>query len=485
MSPADPQPLRVSRAEHSTNENKVEHLSEARTFFQKRNIHPRRLIPAVAEGEYVHDAAPTPALALRIDPSAGLVRAGAQALAAPPINILRKTQLPQVAAQNTASHVGEPSVAAHGNVVFFTGNWYAALSTDGGATFVFIDPYHSFPSPPGMQFCCDQIAHYIPTIDTFVWLLQYDQDASGKNIQRIAYGTTAQIVAGHWRTFDITPASLGFANDFLDFPDLAVGTNMLYVTTNVFRGQPWIASAIVRIPLAGLASGNVTAEHAISSADFNFRVAQGCDTTAYWGTHVTTSQIRVYSWPENATNPTFRNVNVAQWVAGPYQSLTPDNNNWLGRADRRMTAATKRGNELWFGWTANQGGANHRPHPYAQIARVDATTFALIDNVNLWDPSSAIAYPAMTTGANNDVAAVYTIGGGGLFPAYVVAFLTTPALHLVVESSVRGPKGDNWGDYLTVRGHDPDGGVYAAAGFTLQAGSGTQDATPHYVAFRR
>lgn len=483
--PENPQPLRVSRTEHSSEKQTVEYLPEAATFFQKRTIHPRRIIPIVAEGEMVYDAKPSGETMLHGHTADHMVQAGAAAVAAPPITILRKTLLPQVAVQNTSSHVGEPSVAANGNVIFFTGNWYAALSRDGGATFVFINPYKSFPDPPGMQFCCDQIAQYIPSIDTFVWLLQYDQDASGKNIQRIAYGKTADIVNGHWRHFDITPASLGFGNDFLDFPDLAVGTNMLYITTNVFAGQPWIASAIVRIPLSGLASGNVTAEHAVSTTDFNFRVAQNCDTTALWGTHITTSKVRVYSWPESAAHPTFRDVNVARWAAGAYVSKTPDNHNWLGRADQRMTAATKRGNELWFGWAANRGGANNRPQPYAQIARIDATSFALLENINIWDQNSAICYPALATGGNGDVAAGYAFGGGGEFPSHVVAFLTAPALHTIVEKSVRGPKGDNWGDYLTVRRHNPDPNTYSAAGFTLKAGTGVQDATPHYVLFRR
>ena len=43
-------------------------------------------------------------------------------------------------APGSSSEVNEPSVAQADNVVFYTGNWYAAVSTDHGVNFNFIDP---------------------------------------------------------------------------------------------------------------------------------------------------------------------------------------------------------------------------------------------------------------------------------------------------------------------------------------------------------
>jgi hypothetical protein len=57
------------------------------------------------------------------------------------VSIRKNTRL-GAADNNAASNVGEPSVASNGDVVFYTGNWYAALSTDGGSTFQFIDPFN-------------------------------------------------------------------------------------------------------------------------------------------------------------------------------------------------------------------------------------------------------------------------------------------------------------------------------------------------------
>ena len=87
--------------------------------------------------------------------------------------IVRNTPLVQPGQQKLAANVDEPSAAINGDVVVYTGNWYAARSVDGGQTFDFIDPFTSFPDPPNLGFCCDQVVNYIPSIDTFVWLLQY------------------------------------------------------------------------------------------------------------------------------------------------------------------------------------------------------------------------------------------------------------------------------------------------------------------------
>jgi len=458
-------------------EFQVEYLPEARHFFKKPRIHPRRIIPPVLEGARVDDPNPTPRLSL--------AAADAKAMAADDLTLVKNVQLTALAVQKTASHVGEPSLATHDDVVFFTGNWYAAISVDGGTTFKYVDPYHSFPDPTEMGFCCDQVVQYIPQIDTFVWLLQYTENASGENIQRLAFASTADVKLGHWRTYDVTPGNLGLPGMFLDFPDLAVGTNMLYVTTNAFEGKNWKATVLLRIQHADIQSGAITAQHTTTSTNFNFRVAQHCGTRAFWASHLTTSTLRLFSWEESEATPTFRDVAVASWTDGPYTSLTPDHFNWLGRADRRIVGATQVGDELWFAWGANRGGANARPQPYVQIARIDANNFQVIENINLWDPNSAIFYAAIATNSGSEVGVSYTIGGGGLYPSHVVGILTGARKEQVAVAGLRGPAGSQWGDYLTLRRDASNDKLFAAAGFTLQKGKGLTDATPDFVLFGR
>jgi hypothetical protein len=63
------------------------------------------------------------------------------------------------------SIVNEPSVGNDGNVVFYSGNWYAAISTDGGNTFNFFNPFTGPGPSVNGGFCCDQIVISDPSRD--------------------------------------------------------------------------------------------------------------------------------------------------------------------------------------------------------------------------------------------------------------------------------------------------------------------------------
>jgi hypothetical protein len=413
--------------------------------------------------------------------------------AADELRIVTNTELTEPGKQQTASNVGEPSTAINGNVVVYTGNWYAAVSTDAGRTFKFIDPARSFPDPsPTSRFCCDQVVHYISKIDTFVWLLQYGPD-TGDNIQRLAFARTADAAKGKWRLFDITTASLNVRGAFLDFPDLAVGANSLYVTTNIFGPGDKFGSAVVRIPFSGIESGKVKAAPFVSHELQSFRVAQNCGTTAFFAAHANTSTLAVFSWKEGQSTPVRKDVGVARWLGGNggYISRTPDGRRWLDRADPRITGATQAKNELWFAWSVDTN-SNHRPRPFIQIARIDATNLTLIDNVNVFDSMNATAYAGLSTNEDGEVGISYMIGGKTLAPSHVVGILTGARKDVIVANGDRGPfdptsgKGE-WGDYLTVRRVYPSQKLFAATGYTMKGkGDGSnRDSTPRFVVFGR
>jgi hypothetical protein len=465
----------------------VKHLDRPPKFRRPKKIHPRHLLPLVREGkEREFHSLTTPA------PIRSLAMLAPMA-ASDELSLVTNTELTGPTQQDTASNVGEPSVAINGNVVFFTGNWYAAVSSDGGTTFQYIDPASSFPDPnSNSQFCCDQVVHYIPQIDTFVWLLQYGPD-TGDNIQRLAFANTSDVVNGKWRLFDITTHSLNSAGAFLDFPDLAVGANNLYVTTNVFGPGSDVGSAVIRIPFTGIASRQVTAQPFVNMQLQSFRVAQNCGTTAFFAAHQDTSTLAVFSWDEGQSAPVMTSVGVARWIGGNgYNSpRTPDGRRWLDRADPRMTGATLSNDELWFAWSVD-ANSNHRPNPFVQIARIDASNLTLIDNINIFDPNSATCYGALSTNANGEVGLSYMIGGGPLAPSHVVAILTGTRKDLVVAKGDRGPldpdtgKGE-WGDFLTVRRAYPNQKLFAATGYTMkgQGDGSNRDASPRFVIFGR
>jgi hypothetical protein len=78
------------------------------------------------------------------------------------------------------------SGAQSGNIVLATGNKYILYSFDGGGTFTTLNPTTVFDNTADGGFCCDQIAQYVPSIDRFIWLMQFATGANGKNRLRIA-----------------------------------------------------------------------------------------------------------------------------------------------------------------------------------------------------------------------------------------------------------------------------------------------------------
>ena len=123
------------------------------------------MLPLVREGAEREFHSTTARLALQMAPSTS----GGN------IGLALNSALTSPATQQTASNVDEPSTAINGDVVFYTGNWYAAVSTNGGKSFSYMNPATAFQAsdPPNSSFCCDQVVQYIKSIDTFVWLLQY------------------------------------------------------------------------------------------------------------------------------------------------------------------------------------------------------------------------------------------------------------------------------------------------------------------------
>jgi hypothetical protein len=468
----------------SKNPIRVQHLDAPPRYARRERIHPRRVLPRVKEGREREFHSVTRELAYHLQ--------GAMRATTDDLTLVTNTELAQPGQQQLASSVGEPSVAVAGDVpvVVYTGNWYAARSIDGGQTFQYINPFNAFPDPPNLGYCCDQVVNYLPSIDTFVWLLQYGPKAGPQadNIQRLAFATSDQVKTGNWRLFDITTQSLGVAGQFLDFPDLAVGANNLYVTTNLFTpdGQG-AGAAVVRIPIASIGAGPVTATSFVSKDLNSFRVAQNCGTTAFFAAHADTSTLRVFAWDETQAAPTPTDVGVARWIGGQgYQSSTPDGQRWLDRVDPRLTGAALAGNELWFAWSVDSG-SNQRPNAFVQIARIDATNITLVENVNVFDLNAAIAYGALSSNSDNEVGISYMIGGSQQFPSHMVGILTGTRKDVLASAGERGTTDGQWGDFLTVRPVFPARKLFAATGYTMKGpGDGSnRDATPRFVVFGR
>jgi hypothetical protein len=92
---------------------------------------------------------------------------------------------------------------------------------------------------------------------------------------------------------------------------------------------------------------------------------------------------------------------------------------------------------------------------------------------------------ALATDGNDDVGVSYCTGGGKQFPTHVVGFVSGTQINAVTFRGKRAPSDRKWGDYLAVRRAFPSKDRLIATGYTLQEGSGSDDATPNVTIFSR
>lgn len=241
---------RPSRAAHLVRQGR-------RGAARHRDTYVRPAAPALPEGAPVADGGSSTPVKVR---NAG--RAEAQ------LNV----------AVTAAAHAGSldtrlnPTQAAAGDLVLYTANDFAALSFDNGRTFQAVNTDEVFPDDAG--FSGYQVVHYIPGIDTFVWVREYTKDASSENFLRLAYATTNELFFDTIHFTDLFSADLGLVNEWLDFPDLAVGANSLYLTANVYNSAgTFQRSLLARIRASSIPGGDLTFQF-VTQPLFNFRVAQ-------------------------------------------------------------------------------------------------------------------------------------------------------------------------------------------------------------------
>lgn len=423
---------------------------------------------------------PTP---IGVTPASDLARA----LPPPPAQTLPGTKaisipfamnrgLTNAETSGATSTVNEPSVATRGDEVLMTGNWFAAFSTDGGASFNFVNPSTTFPSAAG-GFCCDQVAIYDKDHDLMVWFLQYISDGNGENTIRLAVAHGGDIPTQQWRYYDFTPQGVGgWSNEWFDYPDLATGKDNLYITTNAFSAAgSFTRSVILRIPLSELENyQQLNFDSWDTTQHGSLRLTQGADDIMYFASHNNAGSLRVFAWPDNSPTIGFNDVAVTVW---PNSGGRPV---WTGRSDSRITAGWFSGGELGFGWTASAGSGF--AHPHVRFAIINASTMGLVNEPHLWNQNFPYAYPAA---APNGAGRVGLGVHFGTNPNHAVGVFD-PSLGWQLEDtapSTHSPASDRWGDYAAVRAHGNDPDAWVASGYTLDGGDQRQDIVVRYVHF--
>jgi hypothetical protein len=409
---------------------------------------------------------------------------------ASPVTLLRNVALSGNATTGQTSTVAEPSLATLDQQVFFTGNWYASRSADNGATWTFIDPYSTLP-PADNGFCCDQTVIAVPARHLTIWLLQYDELA-GTNTLRVAAHRGPGLDNAGWVFWDLRPGDVdpAWANQWFDYNHAATSDGFLYVGSNVFTvgTDEFVRSVVFRFPLAGFdPDASLTYEYFETSENFSLRCTQGATNTMYIVSHNSFSQVRVFSWPENASQVTSTDVDVAAWDEGAYKSAGPDGRNWLSRCDGRITGAWVSRGEIGIMWSSNRLEPV-RAVPFIRVVRLNETTLAVIDEPDIWSPSVAYAYPDAYPNESGEVGVTLYRGGGNVHTGHVVGFWDRDASAWrlrVTRNGTNGPTDHKWGDYVTCRRHSPQSHTWVASGVTLQGGGARGNVEPRYVHFGR
>jgi hypothetical protein len=401
-----------------------------------------------------------------------------------------------------SSTTAEPSGASDGQgVVFLTANAFAAYSTNGGGSFTKINPTTVFPANP-VGFCCDQVVQYVPSIDRFIWLLQGSTTASQLGGYRLAAASPAALAssgATAWTYWNLTPAVFGQpAGTAFDYPDMSVGNDYLYVSWD--SGWPGCPSGcakgfqVARIPLSEIGSSSTIhigyTDPTLGTMAWGAHIAQNPGSEVFWAGHNNNSEMRVFTLDESSNSYFWRDVGVASWATGGLTSTTPDARDWMNKLSgfprHSPHGLARRGNELWFAWSA--GSDSNFPRAHVEMVTLDNSDFHVIHQVQIWNGDFEFGYPALSTNVCTlEIGLSLEYGGNGRYENHAVGFWGDFLVYPTTSSDVGTTR---YGDYVTIRRepgnlNDP-GNLFAAFGYGLNsaAGGGTE-VDVHYVSFGR
>jgi hypothetical protein len=408
---------------------------------------------------------------------------GANAPNAPgTFTLFRNSDLGATIKANTSGLTGEPAAANSGSVVFATGNWWAAISADGGQTFNYIDVFSMFPASFG-GFCCDQVTVYDPARDLFLWSLQYlasGPAGAGQNLFRIAAAHPSDALQGNWWYYDFTSDT----NTEYDFPDLCLTNDFAYYFTNrgTYGAGTVNTSFAFKLPLDPISTGVGFGFSWINFGSSGFtnlswHCARGGRETAYFASHNTTSQVRIFRWAENTGTLFWDDVNLsAAWPNAVHVCPTPDGRDWCGFDDGRIKAGWVSRGMIGFMWNASAGGGF--AVPYVEAARFRESDRVYIDRPYIWNSTLAFQYPDAAPNVRGDVGIVVHFSSTTENPSFYVGIdddfsrdsgYGPPAWEVYfVRGGTQGPNANRWGDYFSVQPFAPNGLGWIATGTTMQ-----------------
>jgi Big-like domain-containing protein len=337
---------------------------------------------------------------------------------------------------------GEPkemTTAVGHNVAWYTGNTSAGYSLDGGKNWTTVDPSTILPDPTNNPLCCDQQVIYAPSVNLFIWVLQYwcpratpaataanptpspTNDCSqinGSNVIRFAFATPedirTQANAGHvgfaWRTYDFTPQQAGqsSANAWFDYSTLSVNDWYANWTVDIFEGRD--KALAMRINLHSLTQNKFQAEGIFPNVHTAAAQQPPGEVTSYFASNNSYSQTRVYDWRTNSSNAIIHDVDHASIPVNNGAILGSDGNDWNARAGgglrgQTLSAAQSKNKIVVanMGWrdqctdkcnTAKPTLTHVHDHTSIDLSRIDTNTWKS-DDSDIWSNTLNYSWPSL------------------------------------------------------------------------------------------
>jgi hypothetical protein len=387
----------------------------------------------------------------------------------------------------------ETSAANSNDVAMYTANYFAAFSTDGGQSFTRISPY-GLMSNVGDSFCCDQRVEYVPSIDTFVWILQ-----SGEGRLMLAAASPEEIrqrgTRTLWTYYHLRGVDFGLPDERFDFPQVSFGSHFLYLTFNLVGSG---GAIVARYPLSELQQRAVLNGRYIKTLESTVCPCHNTVDEGWFGALISDSAIRVFRWRE--ASPGWVNwfvVNIATVPTTDFSTMTPDNRDWLpptSKISSHITGAARTQKDMWLAWSAGKKYADGSPSPITQshveLAVIDMENERLGAQRYIWNRDYAFAWPSLACNyawenpEDEQVAIALSFGGPSQYPQHVVGILGDPPLYTTTSGRTAG----SGGHYNDVRMCYPNTKQFVATGATAPMDNSTPPVITNrvnYVIFER
>lgn len=400
---------------------------------------------------------------------------------------------------------GEPTVTNDRYAILYTANRLAAISSDNGMTFQYLDPADVWTTTDDDGWCCDQLTTTIDrgSYGLIVWVQQSWDDGYNNHLHLNVYRGGSNLVANNGCELSFDAQDLGYGgNRWLDFPQIAASDKYLYLSANVYTtGEPQTSPGAVvwRTKISDLDTSDCDT---VTSADYQYEqfplayspsFAEGGGSTMYFAYLSSLSQISLFKWKDSESSYEFKLRGIDSFplsLRGTSNCKTPDGNDPCKYYVAQITSGVVGSRADWIFMVPDGGGYDY---PNLRVVRAKTSDLSVTENDAIYSQDHGLMYPDVAVNDDGHAGGIYYRAGGGLYPTArtfliddVAGSWELPDHHAISGgSSTNGPADDTWGDYSGLSKYTGCDNTFDASFYTLQGGTGDSAVQNQWVWFGR